>query len=363
MGSLRSGLATQLTSPVAESTYGVVPAALSSTTKFSAFTGESLELKKTASQGIGLLQGKLYPQSARRVVSEWATGGTVTMDLPARGLQQWLFPMFGSYGQTLSALTEDAATLAYKAVHAPGPLEGNSFCVQKGVPSADNGTVEPFTYVGCKMPEWELSVAKGEIAKLALTIAARNELGGTMNADPLNVSLPGLVTYAAPPAGGLFTFLQGTLFTGGTCSTTSGLTTVSSPVKAANIRAASIKHAIPLDMDRQFLGNAGFIGEPVQNALRAPSGSLTADFLSTEAIYDAYAADTPTALELQFLGPAIGSGSDFSTFTILVPNIFFDGESPKVAGPEVVQQTIPWSGTDDGTNNVIQGLYWTLDVT
>jgi hypothetical protein len=359
MGTLRSGLASQLTSPVPEVTYGVAPTLTG--TKFSAFKSETLELKKTPKQGIGLLAGKLYPVAARRVVTEWTMAGGIVMDLPARGLQQWLFPMFGSYGQAKSAFAEDGVTLAYSAVHAPGPLEGNSFALQKGVPSADTGAIEPLTYVGCKIASWELNVVKAEIAQLILSIEGRNELGGTMNSDPLNGSLPGLVAYAAPATGGVFTFLQGSVFIGGTVTTTAGVSSITTPVKAANVKSCNIKHTVPLDLERFFLGNGSFKAEPLQNALRVITGSMTVEWLSTEALYDAFAADTPTALQLQLLGPSIGSGSDFSTFTVLIPNIFFDGESPKIPGETVITQTLPFTGVDDGVNNVIQALYWSLD--
>lgn len=357
--SLRSGLAAQWTSPVAETTYGVSPTLTAA--KFTAMKSDSLELKKTTVQGIGLFQGKLYPQAVRRVITGWDVSGSLPMDVPARGLQQWLLPMFGSYGQTLSALTQDAATTAYKAVHAPGPLEGNSFAIQKGVPSADNGTIEPFTYVGCKISEWELSIQKGEVAQLALTVVGRNELAGSGNSDPLNATPPTLQAYTAPASGAVFTFLEGTLFTGGTVSTTSGLTTVASPVVAGSIRSANIKHTVPMDMDRFFLGGGGFRSEPLQNALRSVTGQFVIDWLSSEQRYNAFITDTPTPLQLTFLGPGIGTGSDFSTLSILISDTFLDGESPKVGGPEVITQTVPFTGLDDGTNNVIQATYWTLD--
>ena len=360
-GVLRSGLAAQLTSPVTETVYGVVPAGLATAAAFSAFKSESLGLKKTAAQSTGLLAGKLHGQSARRVVTEWTADGDVVMDLAARGLQPWLFPMFGSYGQPASVLTEDGLTLAYSATHAPGPMAGNSFCLQKGVPAVDTGTVEPVTYVGCKIISWDLSVAKAAIAELKLTIDARNELGGVMNSDPLNAVLPPLVAYVPPPAGGVFTFLEGGVFTGGTCSTTGGVTTVASPVKAANIRAANVQYSIPQDDARFNMGGAGFKSEQVDNNLRVPSGSLTAEWLSSQSRYDAFVKDTPTTFQLTFTGPAIGSGADFSMLSILIPDIFLDGESPKVGGPAVVEQTLPWVGLDDGVNNVIQATYWTLD--
>jgi len=355
-----SGLASQLTSPVAETTFGVVPAALASTTKFSAFKSETLGLKKVVVQGEGLFAGKLYAQAARRVVTGWGVDGAIPMDLPARGLQQWLYPMFGSYGQTPAALTEDASTGAYKAIHAPGSLQGNSFCIQKGVRTTD-GTTEPVTYVGCKITEWELSCAKQQIAELQITIDARNELAGSMNSDPLNGSLPGLVSYVQPPAGGVFHFLEATVYTGGTPSTTGGVTTLASPVVAGNITQFSVKHTVPLDTERYFAAGQGFKSEQIENALRQISGQFTTEWLSAQTMYDAFAADTATALEYTFLGPAIGSGSDFSTLSILVPNIHLDAAPVETPGPGVITQVVPWTGLDDGTNNQIQATYWTLD--
>lgn len=358
---LGSGLASQWTRPVTETTFGVVPAGLSSTTKFTACDSDGLELKKTAKQSTGIFAGKLYPRTARRVVTEWTAGGPVVMDLPARGLNDWLFPMFGSYGQTLATLTQDASTGAYTAVHNGGVLDGHSFAMQKGVPAV-NGTVEPFTYVGCKLSEWEISFAPGEIGKLNLTVEARNELAGGGNSDPLNGSVPGLVTYVAP-VGGVFHFLEAQIFTGGTLSTTSGNTTVSGATLAGNIKSGSVKQSVPLDLDRFFAGQAGFKSDQLQNALRAISGQFVIEWLSSEAQYNAFAADTPTAFQLQFLGGPIGSGSDHSSLTILVSNIFLEGESPKITGPEVLTQTVTYTGLDDDTNNVIQATYWTLDTT
>jgi hypothetical protein len=355
---LGSGLATQWTSPVAEGTYGVAPSLTSA--KFTACDSDTLELKKQTKQSEAIFAGKLFGQGARRIVTGWSAGGDVVMDLPARGLQQWLYPMFGSYGQSAAALTEDGTYGSYKAVHAPGTLEGNTFTMQKGVP-AISGTVEPFTYVGCKISAWELAAEAGDIAKLTLTIEARNELAGTGNSDPLNGSVPSLQSYTAPASGGVFTFLEGSLYTGGTCTTTSGVTSVASPVKAGNIKSISVKQSVPLDLERWALGNGGFRNEPLQNGLRAGSGQYVVEWLASEAAYDAFASDTPTAIELTFIGPAIGTGPDFSTFTLLMPLCYYDGESPKVPGPEVVTQTVPFTFLDDNTNNVIQATYYTLD--
>jgi len=359
---LRTGLASQLTSPVAETTYGVAPSL--SAAKFLAFKSETLKMPKTNVQGIGMLAGKLHGQTTRRVVTNWSAGGQITMDLPVRGLQQWLFPMFGSYGQTPATLTQDLTTGAYKAIHAPGPLEGNSFALQKGVPTADTGSVLPVTYVGCKVMDWEISIATGQIGQLLITVDARNELAGSGNSDPLNASVPTLQAYVAPAANtqpAVFHFRQATLYTGGTPSTTSGVTTVSGATAAGNLLSANIKYTIPLETTRYYVGKAGFKDEQLQNNLRDITGQFVIEWLSAASMYNAFAADTATALQLTFLGPGIGSGSDFSTLSILIPDIYLDDAPTSVAGPGPVTQTIPFRGLDDGTNNPIQATYWTLD--
>jgi hypothetical protein len=443
---LRTGLAAQLTSPVTESTYGVAPSL--SAAKFSAFKSETLKLDKTVVQGTGLLAGKLFPQTVRRVFTNWTANGAITMDMPFRGLQQWLLPMFGSYGQAASALTQDVtnpiaytatnaspcvftatasnysagaavvlsggspptgftngtnyfvaaspaptantfslaatpggaainssstgsgtestALLSYVSYHSPGILEGNSFTLQKGVPAADTGAVEPVTYCGGKIVDWTLSVATGQIAQLVLECDFRSELAGSTSIDPtLNASVPTLQAYTAPPAGAVWHFRQATLFTGGTVSTTtingSPVTTVASPVAAGSVMSAQVKHTVPLDVARYFLGNNGLKSEPLQNALRDIGGQFVIEWLSSEAMYNAFAADTATALQLQFLGPTIGNGTDKATFNLLLPNVYLNGAPAPVAGPGPIQQTIPFTALDDGTNNPIQATYWTLD--
>jgi hypothetical protein len=356
-----SGILTQFYGPVTEATYGVVPTLTGS--HFYAVKSEGLQGDKVTAQGEGIFSGALHPQASRRVLSGWnPAGGPVSLELPTRNLQQWLFPMFGSYGQTPSALTQDASTGAYSAVHAPGALQTHSFSLQKGLATVD-GTIEPLTYGGCKVSEWELSVAKHGIAELNLTVVARNELVGSGNSDPLNGSVPGLVSYSKP-IGSVFHWAQASLYTGGTCSTTSGVTTVSAPTLAGNIKSISVKYTTPLDLDRYFLGQGGFMGEPVDNAVRQIEVSAEVEWLSAMAYQNAWSGDTATAIELALVGPGIGSGSDHSSFTLLIPEMFLGGKpSPVVGGTQVITQKLEYAGLDDGTNNVIQGTYWTTDVT
>lgn len=354
-----SGISSQLLM-LPEATYGVAPD-LTSAQPYE-FNSETLELKKTVVQGKGLHAGGLYDRGARRVLTEYSVSGGITMDLPTRYLNQLLWCMFGSKGQSAATLAEDGTTGAYSATHAPGSLSGTSMCIQKGVPSVDGSAANPFTYTGMKLADWTISVATGAIATLATTWDGRNELAGAdTNGDPLNTSVPALGTFSEAATNNVFHFREATLYTGGTCTTAAGITSVSGQTAAGNVKSAEVKCEFKMDTSRYFLGSNGFKAQPIENDFRAISGQFEIEWLDDHAMYDAFASDTPTALELTFEGDDIGTGDDVSTLSILVPQVWLEGESPKVGGPGVVSQKISWTGLDDGTNNPIQALYKTLD--
>ena len=345
---------------VEEVTYGVVPSL--STAKFYAVQSDTLKLVKTPKQGTGIFAGGLAPRSARRVVTEYSAGGDLVLELPERGMQQWLLRMQGSYGLTPATLTEDATTGAYTSVHALGSLSGHSFAIQKGAPTVD-GTIEPLTYPGCKVQAYTIDAALGEIVKLTLTIEGRNELAGSWN-DPLNGSVPSLEAYTAPTAGSVFRWVGAALLYGGTASTTSGVTTVSGATVAGNVTGTmQYKQSRPMDLTRYAPNVAPYRNAPLQNGLTQITGSFQVEWLSAETYLAAHEADTATAVEFQFETVPIGSGSDIATFAILVPNVRLDDAPVQIPGPEIIKQTVPFTGLDDGTNNISQITYWTLDST
>jgi hypothetical protein len=343
-----------------ESPYGVAPD-LSSAQPYE-FNSETLELKKTIVQGKGLHAGGLHNRGARRVLTNYAVVGGITMDLPTRYLNQLLWQMFGSKAQAAAVLTEDATTGAYSATHAPGTLLGQSMAIQKGVPSVDGTAANPFTYTGMKLTDWAISVATGAIASLVTTWDGRNELGGNAtHGDLLNASVPALGTFTEAANNNVFHFREATLYTGGTVSTAGGITSVTGNQALGNVKSAEVKYAFKLDNSRYFLGSKGFKAEQLENDYRDVTGQFVIEWLNSEAQYEAFAADTPTCLELTFVGDGIGTGTDHAGLTILIPQIFLEGDSPKVGGPAVVTQTVPFTGLDDSTNNPIQATYWTLD--
>lgn len=126
-----------------------------------------------------------------------------------------------------------------------------------------------------------------------------------------------------------------------------------------NVKDATIQHALAFDTSRVFIGGNGFKSEQIENGYRGITGSATVEFLSSEGIYNAYSADTTTPLELKFVGPTVGGQTYL--LDIVIPNIKFDGESPKVAGPQVVTQAATFTGLDDEATMPIQITYQSED--
>lgn len=360
MGNIASGIASQLCM-IAEGTasYGSAPSLTSA--RFFEFNSETLELTKNTVQGQGLHGGGLYDRASRRVITSYAAKGGVSMDLPTQGLSTIIPHMIGSFG---TSLTQNGSTGTYSATYGPGSLYHHSLCIQKGVPAVDTATVEPFTYVGGKVTDWTVSVALNAIVKFDLTFDFRNELAGSGNGDPVNTTVPALqappVPYT-PATNGVFHFREASLLTGGSCTTTSGVTTYSGGSVAGNVTSAEIKHAVKLKTDRIFLGSAGFKAEQLENGFRSITGQFVIEWLNSEAMYNAFSADTATCLELSLVGLTPIATGVYPTLNILIPQIRLDGDSPKVSGPDVVEQTVPFTGLDDDVNNQIQISYTTLD--
>lgn len=300
------------------------------------FNSETLGQEKVIVQGAGLRGGGLYPRASRRSEVGRNAGGDIVLDLATNGMGLLYEAMMGS--STSAVLTGSA----YQQVHTPGSLIGKSLSVQKLVPQLD-GTLKPFTYNGCKVLSWTLTFGKDAIATLSLTLDAWDETTATSAGTP---------SYST--TANVFHFLEASLVLGGTVSTTSGLASLSGGSAVAGISGGSITGTtgIRAGSDNRYINGKT---EQVQNAWRGITGNLTADFLSQADLYDVFNSSTGVALKLLFTGNlAPITGATYPQLEVLIPRIFFDGESPKVGGPDVVSLTAPFTGADDGTNATVQ---------
>lgn len=333
-----SGLSAQV-GFATETTVGTI----ATPTKFVEFNSESLKLEKQIVQGAGLRGGGLVARASRRSYTTKTAGGDIELDVATQGMGVLFTHMLGT---STSALVSGSA---YQQVHTVGQKTGKSFTTQKGVPQSD-GTVKPFTYNGCKITEWELSCEVGGILTLSVTIDAWNETTAT-----------GLATASYPAAANVFHFAQGALVLGGTVSTASGVASLTGGTTVATVTSASVTGNSALKTDRFFFGSAGVKAEQIENGWSEFGGSLDAEFVNQATVYDLFAADTPTALRLQFVGTTAISGAVFPTLEVLIPRVYFDGDTPQVGGPDVVGFSAPFTALDDGTNTPLQIRYVTPD--
>lgn len=142
---------------------------------------------------------------------------------------------------------------------------------------------------------------------------------------------------------------------------TTGIVSLTGSTPLANVKDAKIAQTMAYDVSRMFIGNNGFKAEQIEQGYRAPTGTATIEWQSNESIYNAYSADTTTSLELTFTGPTVGGQTYL--LDLILPNIKFDGESPKVAGQQVVTQAVPFTVLDDETTVPIQVIYQSEDST
>jgi len=379
-----SGLDAQL-GLAAETTYGTytVPS------RFIEFTSESLKRQKATIQGGGLRAGGQYERSSRRAITTRHGKGALAFDFTTTGMGLLLkaatgnstitagssttasaavvpgtsitltavpvvgqvlgVDVAGAYEQvTVTAVAGNVATVTpalaqahatgvavtinggptvFTQIHTPGSLRGNSLSAQVGRPTAGSA-VEPFTYIGCKVEDLDISVAKNGLAVMTAALLARDELTLGGQGSPVG---PALATASYAAGAQVFSFLGGGLTLNG--------------VSVAACEKASFKLTNPYKADRFYLSAGGLMAEPLTNAWRKISGSLETEFVDRTTVYDLYAADANVGVGLSFIGTTPIAGTQYlPTLNINVPGGKLDGEAPSVGGPDVLKLVAPYVG-------------------
>lgn len=318
-------------------------------TRFIEFDSETLALKRHIAQGVGLRSGKLFSRGARRILVAREAAGDVLFDVPSNGLGVFLQHMIGSF---TTVATQIGTTAAWQQIHNTGSLQGKTFTAQKGAPSTD-GTVNPFTYPGCKIADWDLVAAMHKQVTLKLTIDAVDELPAGAGASALQTAVYGAGT-------GLFSFKDAQVLSGGTVSTVAGVLTATGTA-VASCRNINLKGVNPFKNDRFFAGSQTK-AESLENNVRAYTGALDLEFASMST-YNQYRVDGATVLQVNFTGPLITGTPTHEQLSFFYPYVAFDDSvSPTIAGPDIIIKSVPFTALDDGTNGALQVVYVSSDV-
>jgi len=211
-----------------------------------------------------------------------------------------------------------------------------SFTTEVGVPEYD-GQMTSKKLTGCKIASFDLSVGAGDIAKGKFSIDAAG----------LTQTEASVATPSFSSSTNLFHFAQGAI--------TDNVSTTYANIKDFDINVDNV-----LKTDRYNIGSAGAKQEQIINGFRNITGKITAEFIDT-VLLAKFLADTTAGLKLTFTGAAIGTGSEFETLEIKLPAVKFDGDTPAVSGPGVIDVTFNFTAYDDGTNAPLTITYKTTD--
>ena len=349
-----SGLSGQVGS-IAEVTYGN-PVTV---THFYEFLSENFVFNPAWLDGMGLKAGQAYNRASRTVQSQFDVNGDLTMEHTSGEASNAVADSMGFWwkwalGSALTTPTLIAGT-AYKQVHTNGSKAGQFLTVQVGRPQISGVTVQPFTYTGVKITDWEFSCNDNQIAQLKLTADGQTELTAT-----------GLAAASYPTPNGLFSFANASVMTiGGTASTAAGETTIAGgSALGSRVNGITIAGSTPMKTDRYGLGNAGLKGEPIENAIPTITGTLSTEFFSRTELYDVFKTAGTTPLQIDFTkfdsagNDANGAlaGANPFRLSIILPAVKFKTAAVNIGGPDVIPQSIGFQAYDDGsgTNPVIQ---------
>lgn len=272
-------------------------------TKFLPILSESIKNNTERIESKGMRAG-------RRVVSTWKAGRQVIGG--GLELELWNLDVAVLWKHIFGGVTTTGAG-PYTHTYSPADLTGDSMTIQIGRPDIA-GTVQPFTYAGCKVRSWSLKASAGDIATLSLDVSAMSEATGTALAT---------ASYDASLAP--FVFTEASLsIAGSAVGTVKNMTLTGNNALGERFRlgSATAKESLETDV-REYMVDA------------------VADFEGLTH-YARIAAGTEVAVVATY-----SNGTQSMTITM---NCRTDGDTPVLSGPDVLEQPLKLkcvSGTSD----------------
>lgn len=322
--SLRSGLAAQF-GCVAESTWGTGV----TVTRFLEMENENIALSVDRIESNAIRASNRVLLNSRWASGKKSAGGDVNFEVASKGFGLIFKQMLGSNVIT----TPGGGTNTRLHTCTIADLAGVSLTVQVGRPDV-SGTVQPFTYTGMKIDQWELSNDIDGILKLKCTFDGQAETTATSLAS---------ASYAASDE--LFYFTEGTISIGGS---------------SYDVSKFSLTGNNQLAKDRFFIRSNATKKEQVPAGLVDLAGSLESEFIDLSA-YTRFVNGTTAAFTGVWTGSLIEGALNYSV-TVTLPLVRFDGTTPNIADMGITKLTLPFKVVYDGSTAPITIGYQTTDV-
>lgn len=327
---IRSGLAAQL--GLAESsTFGT----FQTPTRFLEFNEESIEYQIERVESPGLRASNRVLRTDRYAPGQKRVEGSITLEPATKGFGMVLKHALGS----ASISTPSGATNARLHAHTLGDIYGTSLTVQVGRPDV-SGTVQPFTYLGCRVDTLSLTSSVDELLVAEVGIVGQDE-----------TRAQSLATATYPTTGSAAAYEQ--------FYWTQGVISIAGSAVAV-VTDFEIELNNNLKSDRYFLGGAT-MSEPILAGMTEITGSVTVEFLNLTA-YERFVNNTQVALNAKWTAATLIEGSTYPYLEVDIPKVRFDGAAnPQVGGPDVLTHELPFKVLYDGTNAPVTVNYMTSD--
>ncbi len=312
-----------------ESVYGT----LTTPTRAYEFNSESIEDSFGRTEGDPLRVGTFVKRSDRFTPYYEGAAGAIEMDVMTKGFGYFLKHMLGQV-----ATSGPAETNVYTHTGTMADLYGSSFTCQVGRPFHPSGTVQPFTFRGGKVTEWELANSVED--NLVLTLTTDFQQVDTTT---------GLATAAYPANMENLTWVGGTITVGGT---------------QVDVTEFSVSGNNGLNTDRRYIKGGSDKKEPV-GGRREIAFSLTADFdsLAQRArAASATAAGAVAVIVAKWEGPTLLGTTIKPSLQVNITAPRFDTWQAANSGPEGIMQQLSGVGLYDGSSSPLSIVYKSGDI-
>ena len=337
-------------------------------TNFWAFNTAELTYDPTYIDNPGIMNGARFKDVNQAGIVRKAASGKLEVPVMMNGFGWWFKHIIGSTG--IPVLD---ATTAYKQIHTPGGLRGISFTTQIGKPNPYDGSIALRSYNGCKVTDWDLTIADNAITLLDMSVDAWAEDSTGAPAAPGSIVYPTQPGAAAGVAGGAYNFSHVNTFQTALNDDGSKVTAAASLMSFTGgatpnsvITKLTLSGKNTLATDRYGLGNSGTKKEQLETDFCGITGAFEGEFDPTT-WETPFVAGNTVAFHVTCQGPQIASTGKYYMLDIIIPAAKITKAPAPVSGPDIVKVSgefevyDPKKGTGATLVSPIQFLYESTD--